>query len=233
MFLFPIAGGESAEALCCDIDPGMLMGQHDSGDEAEEDEEEEIEAEDLPPLHNPLNGLPNVPPSLTISLTPAPSHNSNGNSCPPPALTRMPALIRVSTKRSSQDSNPPPMPPLVRKSIGKRPRLSLDSALLSQRKMEEIMPPLQAKAEITPIHNNNCDYEDFPESGWSLVAEQLRLANQIAENRNNNLTTLMEQQIKLQRQGLKMQKRILDMLEGMQPSNLQQEILEEAKTENS
>lgn len=184
------------------------MGQHDS---AEDEEDSATDPEDqLPPLHNPLNGLPNVPPSLTISLTPAPS--SNGTSCPPPSLTRMPALIRVGSKRSSQDT-PPPMPPLVRKSIGKRPRLSLDSAMLVK---EEEVP---VKRETV---NNNC--EETPEHGWALVAEQLRLANQIAESRNNNLTTLMEEQIKLQRQGLQMQRRILSMLEGMQqpsPDNIE------------
>lgn len=196
------------------------MGQQDTGDEEEEEEEYS-----QPPDNgfSGLNGLPNVPPSLTISLTPAPSQAANGSSIPPPSLTRMPALIRVSAKRSSQDSTPPPMPPLVRKSVGKRQRHSLDSSILSHIKFEDpelkieehpLPPPPRGEIEQGP---SSCGSEEGLDGGWAIVAEQLRQANNMAEIRTNNLTNLMEQQIKLQKQGLKMQKRMLSILEQMHP----------------
>ncbi|KAF4517433.1 hypothetical protein B566_EDAN005042 [Ephemera danica] len=240
--------GEGAESLCCDIDPGMLMGPQDTGDEEEgEENEEEEEGEEPPPQHrqqqqqpppmmesnnhlsSPLNGLPNVPPSLTISLTPLPSqqHTTNGisTSIPPPALVRMPALIRMGQKRSSQDTAPQPLPPLLRKSVGKRPRLSLDSAMLPQ--------TIKTEHETDLSSSGHYGSEDRLDTPWGVVMEQLRQMEQNAEMRITNLTTLMEHQIRVQKQGLKMQKRILTLLENMQPQQQQQQNPQQSSLNNN
>jgi hypothetical protein len=210
--------------LCCDIDPMMMMAQQDTGDE-----EEDVDQDSKPPsadhekqtptssgsvpqsllsqsLALPSNGLPNIPPSLTISLTSVPPlQPPNGAH----SSARVPALIRMGTKRPSQEGTPPPSgssssSSTHRKSVGKKPRFSLDSALLAH-----------VKAEESSYNHSAAPFEENAAEGvgWAFVLEHLQQTKHENEMQNRNLVILLEQQIKLQRQSLKMQKRILSLLE--------------------
>lgn len=194
-----------------------MMAQQDTGDE-----EEDVEQESKPSLADhekqspssagsmptllpqslslQTNGLPNIPPSLTISLTSVPPlQPPNGAH----SSARVPALIRMGTKRPSQEGTPPPSSSTHRKSVGKKPRFSLDSALLAHVKAEE-----SYNHSATPFEENAAEGV-----GWAFVLEHLQQTKHENEMQNRNLVILLEQQIKLQRQSLKMQKRILSLLE--------------------
>jgi len=195
----------------------MMMAQQDTGDEEEEAEQEPKESssdtEKHPPavaatapsllpqaLALPTNGLPNIPPSLTISLTSVPPlQPPNGTH----SSARVPALIRMGTKRPSQEGTPPPTSS-HRKSVGKKPRFSLDSALLAHVKAEE---------SYNSSSGSMGDDNPTESVGWAFVLEHLQQTKHENELQNRHITILLEQQIKLQRQSIKMQKRILNMLE--------------------
>lgn len=195
----------------------MMMAQQDTGDEEEEcDQDSKPPSADLEKqtpalaaaapallpqaLSLPTNGMPNIPPSLTISLTSVPPlQPPNGAH----SSARVPALIRMGTKRPSQEGTPPPSGSTHRKSVGKKPRFSLDSALLAHVKAEESFNHTAAPFEESAAEG----------VGWAFVLEHLQQTKHENEMQNRNLVILLEQQIKLQRQSLKMQKRILSLLE--------------------
>jgi hypothetical protein len=196
----------------------MMMAQQDTGDEEEDADQDSrpppadhekqtpTSAASVPSLLSqslslPSNGLPNIPPSLTISLTSVPPlQPPNGAH----SSARVPALIRMGTKRPSQEGTPPPSGSTHRKSVGKKPRFSLDSALLAH-----------VKAEESSFNHSAAPFEENTAEGvgWAFVLEHLQQTKHENEMQNRNLVILLEQQIKLQRQSLKMQKRILSLLE--------------------